>query len=70
MEHQNINRNGKVYKERNEENSINILELCEVRWKDKGVRMSEGYKIIYPGGNKHEHGIAVLLDKETTESIN
>ena len=33
-------------------NQINILGLCETRWKDKGDYEEHGYRIIYSGGKK------------------
>ncbi|XP_027210521.1 craniofacial development protein 2-like [Penaeus vannamei] len=42
---------------------INILGLCEVRWKGSGKVTLDGFTIIYSGGTKHEKGVAVLISK-------
>lgn len=47
---------------------INILGTCEVRRQDKRVRMSERCKIIYSEGSKHEHGVAVVLDRNNNKN--
>lgn len=31
--------------------------------------MCEEYKIMYSGSNKHENGVAVILDKEKARSV-
>ena len=48
---------------------INILGLSEVRWTSCGRLNEEGEEMIYSGGSKHENGVAILLDKETTKSL-
>lgn len=44
MEHQNVNSIGKArqYKEKKmKRTETDILELCEVKWKDKEIRISQ-----------------------------
>ena len=48
---------------------INILGLSEVRWTSCGRLIEEGEQMIYSGGSKHENGVAILLDKETSKSL-
>lgn len=43
---------------------MNILGLCEVRWKGAGDFMSEDVRVIYSGGMESQRGVAVLLNKE------
>lgn len=35
-----------------EQNKLNILGVCEVKWRDNGHFMSDGYQVIYSGGKE------------------
>lgn len=48
---------------------INILGLCEVRWKGSGKITSDDFTIIYSGGAKHEKGVAFIIDKLSARSV-
>eukprot|EP00794_Sanderia_malayensis_P018471 gene18471-20322_t len=48
---------------------INILGVCETRWKHTGDFQSDNYRIIYSGGERHEHGVGVILDKERAKCV-
>ena len=48
---------------------MNVLGLCEVRWKAEGDFMSDQFRVIYSGGEKRENGVAVLLDTETATRV-
>ena len=48
---------------------INILGICETRWKDCGELKSEGYRIIYAGGNHHERGVGLILDEKNSKTL-
>ena len=38
---------------------VNILGISEDRWKGAGEFESDGYKVIYSGGDKHERGVEI-----------
>lgn len=50
-------------------NQINILGLCETRWKNNGDYMENGYRIIHSGGNRKQNGVAILLDKHQASKV-
>ena len=43
---------------------VNIFGLCETRWTNSGSMQIDDYKIIYSGGDKHEKGVGIILDKK------
>ena len=45
---------------------INILGLSEVHWRNSGKITSKYHTVIYSGGQHHERGVGVILDKEHT----
>ena len=49
----------------------NILELCEMRWKNYGeTTTEEGHKIFSSGKeDKHEHGIGFLVHKDIMNTV-
>ena len=42
---------------------VNILGLCETRWEGAGRIQTEDHTFVYSGGDKHERGVGILLDK-------
>ena len=48
---------------------INILGLSEVRWKGAGMFSTDGFTLIYSGGEQHKNGVAIILDPETSKSV-
>ena len=48
---------------------VNIFGLCEIRWTNSGSMQIDDYKIIYSGGDKHEKGVGIILDKERSKSL-
>lgn len=48
---------------------LNVLGLSEVRWKGRGDFMSDDIRVIYSGGEQHQRGVAILLDKETEKRV-
>ena len=48
---------------------VNIFGLCETRWTNSGSMQIDDYKIIYAGGDKHEKGVGIILDKERSKSL-
>ena len=50
-------------------NKINVLGLCEVRWKGEGDFMSDDVRVIYSGGKESQRGVAVLLDSMSAKRV-
>ena len=48
---------------------LNVLGLSEVRWIGAGSFTTDNFITIYSGGDQHEKGVGILLDKETSKSI-
>ena len=48
---------------------LNVLGLSEVRWIGARSFTTDNFTIIYSGGDQHEKGVGILLDKETSKSI-
>ena len=48
---------------------VKILGSSEMRWKGAGCITSDGYKILYSGGEHHYRGVSVLLDPETSRNF-
>ena len=48
---------------------INILGLCETRWKDEGDFLYDNYRVIYAGGKHSQRGVALILDRKWSERI-
>ena len=44
---------------------VDVLGLSEVRWTNTGSFDKQGYYIIWSGGQKHEHGVGVILDSKS-----
>ena len=38
-------------------------------WKECGDCESDGYRVVYSGGNESQRGVAVVLDKETAKRV-
>ena len=41
-------------------NSLSIMGVSEVRWKDGGDFVSDGYRVLYEGGPTCQRGVAVI----------
>ena len=48
---------------------VNTLGISEVRWKGAGEFELDGYKVICPGGDKHEKGVGIILDPDTKKPV-
>ena len=48
---------------------LNILGLAEVRRKDSGDIIREGFRVIYTGGEESQNGIAILLDEKVATCV-
>ncbi|MGX9987587.1 reverse transcriptase domain-containing protein [Soonwooa purpurea] len=43
--------------------AINILGVCETRWRNNGDFITENHRIIYSGGERNEKGVGLILDR-------
>ena len=48
---------------------VNILGMSEVRWKGAGTFQSDNFKLVFSGGEKHERGVGVLLDRLSSHNL-
>jgi len=48
---------------------LKILGISEMRWTGSGKFVSEDTTVIYYGGEKHERGVGILIDKTTEKAI-
>ena len=48
---------------------LNILGLCEIRWKGQGDIMSDEVRLIYSGGDENQRGVGIMIDKTTAKSV-
>ena len=48
---------------------LNVLGLSEVRWKGAEAFITDNFTIIYSGGDQHERGVDMLLDKEISKCV-
>ncbi|CAF1377503.1 unnamed protein product [Adineta ricciae] len=48
---------------------LNVLGLFEVRWTGAASFATGDYTLVYSGGDQHERGVGMLLDKQTSKSI-
>ena len=53
----------------NIQNKIDILGLAEVRWKGAGEFTSDGYKMLYSGGDQHHRGVGIMLSPDLAKTI-
>ena len=56
-------------KEEMKRNGLNVLGLSEVRWTECGDFGSQGYRVVYSGGEMKERGVAIVLDCETAKRV-
>ena len=52
-----------------ERNKVNILDLCEVWWKECDDVLSDDIRIVYSGGTKSEVGMAILMNKKVKNKV-
>ncbi|GFS17743.1 craniofacial development protein 2-like [Elysia marginata] len=48
---------------------VDILGLAEVRWKGADMITSDGYKMVFSGGNLHERGVGTMLTPNIAKSL-
>ena len=49
--------------------NINLLGLCETRWTSSSDFLTGEHRMIYSGGDKHNRGVGVTLDKEHSKCV-
>ena len=49
--------------------NIDILGFAETRWPSDGQISKENHTIIYPGGEKHKCGVAVVMKNRISKSL-
>ena len=52
-----------------ERENLDILGLCETRWKTGGDFNSEGIRVIYTGGEKSQRGVGILLNARIARTV-
>ena len=48
---------------------IDMLGLCEVRWKGAGKITSNDYTFIYSGGNEHRNGVGLMMKNDLAKVV-
>ncbi len=48
---------------------VDILGMAEVRWTGAGSFKSDGYTMIYSGGQNHERGVGILFSQASARSL-
>src|SRR6476619_7230065 len=56
-------------KEEMRRNRLSILGLSEVRWKDGGDFVSDGYRVMYAGCPTCQRGVAVIAEAKVAERV-
>src|SRR6476469_489354 len=56
-------------KEEMQRNRLSILGVSEVRWKDGGDFVSDGYIVMYAGGPTCQRGVAVIAEGQVAERV-
>ncbi len=46
-----------------------MLGLSEIRWTGAGSFPTDNFTLFYSGGDQHERGVGIFLDKETSKSV-
>ena len=49
--------------------NIDILGLCETRWKNQGRLISDGQTMLYSGGEEHMYGVGIILNKVASRTL-
>ena len=52
-----------------EDHKVDAMGLAEVRWLESGKIEKEGHHLFYSGGDKHEHGVGVLIHKKHVRAV-
>ena len=46
-----------------------IMGISEVRWTENGMKRTEKFTMIYSGGEKHAHGVAIVMKNSIAKSL-
>ena len=49
--------------------NIDMAGISEVRWKDAGKTVKEGYTMMYSGGDSHKNGVAIIMKNKIACSL-
>src|SRR6478736_5815909 len=66
-----MNATGKLenVKEEMRRNRLSIMGVSEVRWRDRGYFVSDGYEVMYAGGPTCHRGVAVIAEAKVAERV-
>ena len=56
-------------KEEMRRNRFSIMGVSEVRWKDGGDFVSDGYRVMYASGPTFQRGVAVIAEAKVAERV-
>src|SRR6476469_9680538 len=56
-------------KEEMQRNRLSIMDVSEVRWKDGGDFVSNGYRVMYAGGPTCQRGVADITEAKVAERV-
>ena len=51
------------------DHGVDLMGLAEVRWTESGKVEKEGHHLYYSGGEKHEYGVGVLVNKKHVRTV-
>ena len=52
-----------------EDYSVNIIGLCEMRWKENGEIQRKSKTIIWSGGKTHHRGVGLVMSREARKAM-
>ncbi len=53
-----------------EKYNVNVLGVSECRWAGQGrVKLATGETVLYSGGDTHQHGVALILNKISEKAL-
>src|SRR6476661_2613029 len=52
-----------------QKNRLSSMRVSEVRWKDGGDFVSDGYRVMYTGGPICQRGVAVIAEAKVAERV-
>src|SRR6476619_96328 len=56
-------------KEEMKRNRFSIMSISEVRWKDGGDFVSDGYRVMYVGGPTCQRGVVVIAEAKVAKRV-
>src|SRR6476619_5257254 len=68
---QTMNATGKLdnVKEEMRRNRLSIMGVSEVRWRDGGDFVRDGYRVMYAGGATCQRGVAFIAEAKVAERV-